>query len=142
MKRAEENLYTATKRRDQHIGSNLDRAEVQIKEKYPHLREKDSLNLAVRIGAAHQPEKYTLVPTNLHPHIPKLTDHLDRFRINLYKDGQLPKKFDDDLKLLLLRAGVTVLNNSPEHPLKLTSEQISTMSLGELTLAVRKAMPS
>ena len=138
MKRAEDKLYEATKKRDQHIGSVLDRAEFQIRKKYPQLQNKNPIKLAVRVGWAHRPEIYTSVPTKIHTHLSEPTNHWDKFRVDLYKDGQPPKKLDDGLKLLLLRVGAKTLSDAPRHPLQLTPEQISTMSLDELTKVIRK----
>jgi len=124
------NLFNSIiSKRDQHMGTNLTVAEEQIRERYPQFKDKESLRLAVQIGAYHNIENYTDLPVR----VLDLTGEEDNIFIR-YTETIYHNKDPEQTKKHTLAIGVFSLAEA--GILKLNEAQIEKMSFEELTQAV------
>ncbi len=65
IKEDERRLNRIADQRDQHIAGTIKNAELDIRKRYPSLREKELLRLVVFLGAFHAPERYVRTADSL-----------------------------------------------------------------------------
>jgi len=86
--------------RDKEIARNIDKAEEDIRERYDHLRDKETIRLTVMMGSLHFPESFTKHPVE----VINLMANLDNLSHKCQLDIRSGKSFEE-MKPLMLEAG-------------------------------------
>jgi hypothetical protein len=130
-------LDAACTLRNMNLGRNIDEAKDQLREKHADLRDKETLNLVVRIGYGHNPENYTSVTARVHEYIPTPTNFWDVFLVGHYHEG----RSYDELRSILLRAGASYVSGHTKHPFNASNKELREMSDEQIVFSLKNLKP-